>query len=91
MQSSQVRIRNSFARQKICRTSLVISATNLIIINRSAEAQKQKSTNLREKIEIDQHNSRVDDSKMTKTICSFVNIDEIRNIDRKNENHNINK
>ncbi len=50
-------------------------ATSLIIINLNAKTTT--STKIRKKIEIDQHNSRVDDSKTQEKILSFVNVDEI--------------
>ncbi len=49
--------------------------TSLIIINLNANITIL--TKIREKIEIDQHNSRVNNLKTLKKILSFVNDDEI--------------
>ncbi len=46
--------------------------------------QKQRLRQKNEKkSKIDQHNSRVDDSQTLKKVLSFVNVDEIRYIDKK--------
>ncbi len=56
--------------------------TSLIIINLNAKTTT--STKKQKKIEIDQHNSCFDDSKKLKKVLSFMNVDEIRYIDKKN-------
>jgi hypothetical protein len=40
------------------------------------------STNRREKTEIDRHNSHVDDSKTRERKFSFVNVDDLRDLDK---------
>ncbi len=45
--------------------------------------QKQRLRQKNEKkIEIDQHNSRVDDSQTSEKVLSCMNVDEIRYIDK---------
>jgi hypothetical protein len=55
-------------------------ATKSIIINLNAKTTTL--TKKRKKIKIDQQNSRVDDSQTSEKILSFVNVDEIRYIDK---------